>query len=183
MLYAFAPGIALAAAEVLGMGRRLDRRGRGTAVACCAAGVASLAVVAYLPDGEPALRAALGTIGCSLLVAGPLVHEWTQGRPFRLFEHRGMHYLGERSYAIYLVHVPLIVEFNHLRADHGPWTGAGLVAAVVVPLTLISADVLHRVVELPAMRLRTRWRRTPAQTARLRPGPPPDAMLPADEHA
>lgn len=144
MLYAFAPGVILAVLEA--RGRTLPPLG------CVVAGAALLAAYVAVEDG--AARAVLGVAGCGLLVAGPLAHQWRTGRAWRMLDNRAMHYLGERSYAIYLVHVPLIIPFIGAYAEHGPWSAAARIALVSVPLTLLAAELLHRLVERPFLTLR-----------------------------
>jgi peptidoglycan/LPS O-acetylase OafA/YrhL len=163
MLFAFAPGIALAAAEVLHLGRRIGRR-RGSAVAwaCLLTGLGLLVTRDHVRD-LPA-QVALATLGCGLVVAGPLVLQWTRGRAWPLLDNRVMQWLGERSYAIYLVHFQIVKQFADVYEHHGYWGAAGRVAVLAVPLTLVAAELLHRLVEVPFLRLRARWRRTPAQS-------------------
>jgi peptidoglycan/LPS O-acetylase OafA/YrhL len=172
MLFAFAPGVALAAAEVLGAGRWLHaRRGSAIAVACFAAGLALLLLVSLDAFRDVVWQTLLGTLGCSLLVAGPLVLEWTRQRTWRWLDNSLMHGLGVRSYAIYLVHVPVIKEIGDVYTGHGPWAGALRMALLALPATLLAAEVVHRLVEVPFLSLRARWRRSPAQSAVGEPAP------------
>jgi peptidoglycan/LPS O-acetylase OafA/YrhL len=76
---------------------------------------------------------------------------------------------GERSFALYLVHMLIILAAAPLYADAGFWQGL-LIAAALSGVALATAALLHRTVEQP-------WER------RLRParrGSPP--VRPAAEH-
>jgi peptidoglycan/LPS O-acetylase OafA/YrhL len=61
-----------------------------------------------------------------------------------LFENRFSLWLGERSYSIYLVHLPLLEMI--IRKQHGP-----LGAALTLCATFAAAYVLHRWVEVPGI--------------------------------
>ncbi len=58
-------------------------------------------------------------------------------------------WLGRRSYAVYLLHWPLIVAL-------GPERSTAFKAAVVIPASLLGAELFHRRLELPA--IAGRWR-------------------------
>ena len=68
-----------------------------------------------------------------------------------------MQWIGVRSYALYLVHYPI---FLALTPDA---TGLGRAATlgIRVVAAFVVADLAHRCVELPAMRLRSRRQRAP----------------------
>lgn len=155
MLYAFVPGAGLAALEVLGIGQRLPV---WVAYACMVAGLAMIAAHVALGPGHPVIRTLLSTSGASLLIAGPLVLQWRTGRAWRVLDNRVMHYLGERSYPIYLLHVPVILQFTGAYDTHRPWVGLAIVTATAVPLTVLGGEILHRLVERPCMSMKLRWR-------------------------
>jgi hypothetical protein len=58
-------------------------------------------------------------------------------------------WLGRRSYAVYLLHWPLIVAL-------GPERSTAFKAGVVIPVSLLGAELFHRRLELPA--ISGRWR-------------------------
>jgi peptidoglycan/LPS O-acetylase OafA/YrhL len=98
----------------------------------------------------------------AVVVLGLLETDWSLGR---LFSHRVIVYLGRRSYAIYLWHIPvlLVVQLH-------PFAAPGRQALLVVGGTLLMAEVSWRLVEEPA-RLCHRAFRRPADAGALLPGP------------
>lgn len=78
-----------------------------------------------------------------------------------LLESRVMLWLGDRSYAIYLIHMPLLLA---LVAYTGPLAGgAGFILAanlVFIAIVLVLSDLSFRWIEHPARRgIRTAWER------------------------
>ena len=70
-----------------------------------------------------------------------------------------MVWLGDRSYAIYLVNLPLILAVGHVCGTAG---GLGIQIALVVALLGLS-ELSCRLIERPARAfLRARWRRSTA---------------------
>lgn len=107
----------------------------GTIVVCAVAGWGSPEAV-FLHRGGFALVA----VASAGLVAVALV----PGLPRRLLSLTALVWVGRRSYAIYLVHWPLVVLM-------GPARPAWQVLAVVVPGSVLLAAALHRIVERPVM--------------------------------
>ena len=68
----------------------------------------------------------------------------------RIAELPWVHWLGARSFSLYLVHEPVVVTVAYL---FGGTPGAGLELVVALPLSLLLADGFFRVVEHPAHRL------------------------------
>ncbi|MFC8870511.1 acyltransferase family protein [Streptomyces sp. NPDC057148] len=87
-----------------------------------------------------------------------------------LFRNRTMIFLGEISFALYMVHWLVILYGPMQMAEAGGWMGRSTVfqalldAVLTVLITLLAAWLLHRLVEYPAVR---RWSRPAA----LRPSP------------
>jgi len=84
------------------------------------------------------------------------------GRADRVLSAAPLVWLGRVSYSLYLIHVPLLVAAVHLADAILPlW----LTIALVIPLTLLAAELMYRAVEEPSIRL-GRWltapRRAPA---------------------
>ena len=72
----------------------------------------------------------------------------------RALSARPLRAVGRRSYAIYLIHVPL---FLLLREALGNRFGDGAVLLVYLPLLVITVEMAHRLVEQPMARLRHRY--------------------------
>jgi peptidoglycan/LPS O-acetylase OafA/YrhL len=84
----------------------------------------------------------------------------------RFFGSPVMTYLGRRSYAIYLIHVPIDIAVWVSRS-HGLLQrlppGVGVNAALIlsaIAVSLCLAEVSWRLIESPAQALRRRWTRT-----------------------
>lgn len=89
----------------------------------------------------------------------------------RAFDSRAARWLGDRSYATYLIHMPIVQLLTWLCVKQwglGPQATAATVALVAVPAILAVSAVLHRWVELPAIQ----WGR---RGEALRSCPPPGA--------
>ncbi len=77
-------------------------------------------------------------------------------------------WLGRISYSLYLVHLPLLVGAVHLAYGVLPM---GVILAVVIALSLLCAETMHRFVEVPSIRLgRTLARRIEAARTGTAPG-------------
>jgi peptidoglycan/LPS O-acetylase OafA/YrhL len=94
-----------------------------------------------------------------LSISSPEGHPLTQ----RLLNWSPLLFLGRISLPLYLVHEPIIQYIAWVARPSQPWSFitpmpvAGI--AVVLPVSLILAVVLHRNVETPARDyLRSRWR-------------------------
>ncbi len=59
-------------------------------------------------------------------------------------------WLGKVSYSLYLIHVPLLVAAVHLTYGRVP---LGITIPAVIAASLLSAELMHRFVELPSIRL------------------------------
>jgi peptidoglycan/LPS O-acetylase OafA/YrhL len=66
-------------------------------------------------------------------------------------------YFGSRSYSVYLGHLPIIGVCHWVWLDIFPLAGRAAtffgVSAMVVPLTILAAEILHRGIERPGMAL------------------------------
>lgn len=80
----------------------------------------------------------------------------------RILEARPMVWLGDRSYTIYLVHVPIYMVGSAYLYDYRDmgWPGLLVVALAVWGLILVVADLFYRTIEKPSQRALLRWSRT-----------------------
>lgn len=73
----------------------------------------------------------------------------------KLFSARPARWIGQRSYGIYLYHLPILSVFVVWCHWHGlPRDSAALLCVVVV---ILLADLSYRFVELPFLRLKARF--------------------------
>lgn len=117
--------------------------------------------VPFAPDPGGSLRDGWfwGRLGFSLLAvcSGAVVLAVVRLPDLRLtraLSVRPLQAVGRRSYAIYLIHVPL---FLLLREALGNRFGDGAVLLVYLPLLVLSVELAHRFVERPLGRLRHRY--------------------------
>jgi peptidoglycan/LPS O-acetylase OafA/YrhL len=71
----------------------------------------------------------------------------------RLLDRRVVQWAGSRSFSLYLVHEPIVVTVAFAL---GGKPNVGEFILIVVPLSLLSAEIFWRVVERPAIRV-ARW--------------------------
>ena len=89
----------------------------------------------------------------------PKLLQWATGNCWRVLDNRVMQWLGQRTYGIYLVHLGLMGHLLvHIGNGHGDRTTFVLLLATAIPLTLLAADLLWRLVEQPALQRRLPWR-------------------------
>jgi len=193
VVYAFLPGVALAVVEPFAISHLRGRPARARRIAWAAAATAALAGLLYIafdyPGHTTAIHNALGrqalmtAVFAGAVLAGLLALQIGTGRAPRWIDNRVMHYIGERSYAIYLLHIWVLFEVINIVG-----AGAGtpeLIAAMVLvgfPVTLALASLSWRFVERPALERRLPWARSeaagPGAHSGLRPDSEP-ALVPA----
>lgn len=86
-------------------------------------------------------------VGTALLVAGLIARP--RGGAARLFALRPFVWLGRRSYAAYLLHLPVLLAID----GYFPRSSDALRAVVGTALAILAAHVAHHTVELPAQRV------------------------------
>ena len=171
MLFAFIPGVLLAAVETTGIPARLRRSGSPLAGRLALVfGTAVLAAFvmrgqAVTPQFLDPLGAALAASGAGLLVAAALLTQWSYGQAWRLLDNRLMRWVGERSYSLYLVHQPIVVSLAFgVGVSLSASAALALTLASALLLSLLAASVLYRYVEAPFLHAhfsRRRWRALP----------------------
>lgn len=169
----FAVGIGLALARVLHDGPEPPGRvrraleGLGALPGSCWALAGGLMLVAATPLAGPSMLAAptpgqsltknllYAAVGLFLVLPGVF---GTGGLFATVFSWAPLRHLGQISYGIFCLHLPLLhlvmwLTGYDLFQGHG-WQ----IWLLTVVLSVAAAEVVYRLVELPAMRLRTRGR-------------------------
>jgi peptidoglycan/LPS O-acetylase OafA/YrhL len=163
MVFAFLPGIALAAAETSPLPARLRRRGsRLPATALLAGGVLLCGLYAALaPASSPQFLDAgsglLAALGTGTVVGAVLCLQWSTGTCWRALDNRPMRWIGKRSYSLYLVHqvIAAVVVFALVRRATSPGLGLALALPVVLGVSLVAAAASYRAFERPFLSLRS----------------------------
>ena len=133
---------------------RLTRRRGGTLVWAVIAALGPILLITYwlvrpvLTEPWNELTLALRVPGAALIVA--TVALWPPMQ--RMLSGRLLAWLGAISFSLYLVHFPVVVTFGQLFGPDHWWAGA----LISVPLSLLLAQLMYRLVELPAQTLATR---------------------------
>jgi peptidoglycan/LPS O-acetylase OafA/YrhL len=168
VLYAFVPGIALAALEPLAAPLLRAHPRRATRVAWGLTATAALAWVLYAKwdyaAQTTALHSALGrralmAIVCSGAVLAAVM-AWQLGteRAPRWLCSRAIDWVGERSYAVYLIHVWVLFEvIAVVGSGAGTTTLVITMIAIGLPVTLVLSALSWRFVERPFLERRVRW--------------------------
>jgi peptidoglycan/LPS O-acetylase OafA/YrhL len=167
IMWVFMPGVALAIVEPLFAARLRGRARIATTIAWGAFALALLCAIVYAAtDYDPrqtpihhalGVRALLAALSTGLLLAGLVVLQLGTGRAPRLFGNRVMLWLGARSYSIYLLHIWVLLEIEHILGDgEGIWTRLAIMGAVGVPLTVLAGALSYRFVERPFLQRKLR---------------------------
>ncbi|MCW3065771.1 MAG: acyltransferase [Solirubrobacterales bacterium] len=162
--FAFCPGIILAALSCV-LPERLWGRTNGRwieRIMLLGAAATFLLSANYLLDGAPVTRAILGGLFAGFLIGGPLLRQWCDGTCSRLFDNALLHWVGVRSYSIYLLHVA--IGHKALGWLGTPDTVLPLLgdSVLVIGASYVLGGISYRFVEQPFLRLRKGWRRQPA---------------------
>jgi peptidoglycan/LPS O-acetylase OafA/YrhL len=154
-LFAFLPGVALAAVEpALATRLRQSRHGGWWARGALALAAALLTAEVYAPARLHGLHLLLASLGTGALVGAALALQWATGRCWRALDSRPLRWLGVRSYGIYLIHLGLIGHLLARLGGHAPGVTFLLLVGATALLSAAFADLLWRFVERPALRLR-----------------------------
>jgi peptidoglycan/LPS O-acetylase OafA/YrhL len=168
IIYAFLPGVALAIAEPWAVPIFRDNPRRAKRFAWAAVGVAFAAYVLYaywdFNVETTAIHHALGRrslmsaiFGMALLAALIALQLGTNKVP-RWADNRWTNYMGERSYAFYLLHVAVILEVvNIFGADAGTPTLIAAMLLIGLPVTLLLSALSWKYYEKPFLERRLPW--------------------------
>ena len=168
IVYAFVPGIALAALEPLAAPYLRNDPKRATRLAWALFATAALAWILYsswdYAAQTTALHHALGRRALmAIAFSGAVlaaVMAWQLGtqRAPRWLATPTIRWLGERSYAIYLLHVWVLFEVIAIvGTGTSTTTLAALMIAIGLPVTLMLSQLSWRFVEQPFLQRRVRW--------------------------
>jgi peptidoglycan/LPS O-acetylase OafA/YrhL len=153
MLPSVLPGAALYFA--VGIGTRFALRG-GVSLAAYPLAALVLGFGLLVSSELRPVLVWLAFLGTMLLdpAASDLVSRWARQVFSAAFDSKLARWLGDRSYATYLIHMPIVQGVTWVCVRQMQWGpqatfAAGL--AVAVPMTLVASALLHRFVELPAM--------------------------------
>jgi peptidoglycan/LPS O-acetylase OafA/YrhL len=187
ILYAFVPGIFLAALEPLAAPYLQGHPARATRLAWSLFALAALAWILYsrwdYAAQTTALHHALGRRALMAIVfsgavlAAVMVWQLGTGRSPRWLATRTIRWLGERSYAIYLLHVWALFEVIAIVGTGTSTTTLAIaMIALGLPATLVLSELSWRFVEQPFLRRRVRW-------AAGEPAPGPGTRPSGEAHA
>ncbi|MBW3607428.1 MAG: acyltransferase [Actinobacteria bacterium] len=177
ILYAFVPGIMLAAAEPLVAPRLRANPKEAKRLAYALAAVTGLAWALYANwdyavettalHGALGRRALMAAVCAGAALAAVLVWQLGTDRAPRWLDNRPIKYLGARSYAIYLIHVWILFEVvNLVGADAGTTTLVIAMITIGLPAIVGLSALSWRFVEQPFLDRRVRW-----AFGERRPGP------------
>jgi peptidoglycan/LPS O-acetylase OafA/YrhL len=162
MLFAFIPGIALAAVEATSVPARLcSMASRVPGALLLSAG---LGLLVFYAAGVHASRPPiietqsldvlgflLAACGTGAVVAAARVSEWSSGRSWQILDNRAMRWIGMRSYSLYLVHrvtaLGVVVAASDLTLTAG--ARLALLLPVILAVSLCVAALSYRWFEKP----------------------------------
>lgn len=104
--------------------------------------LAGLAIATFIGADSPGMILPLTCLAwpCAIMLA----------KRERLFAHRALLWLGNRSYAIYMINLPLLMVMANTGGLATSWPGALLRQVVLIAANLLIADLVYRRFELPA---------------------------------
>lgn len=110
-----------------------------------------IAGAAIYEEGKPAVPAIAFFPG----IAAALIYflACADGFAHRALASRGMRYLGRISFAIYLMHFPMLLIAGALIRHWGLWDAASLIVLATCVLTLGVSALVYHFVEIPCRRL------------------------------
>jgi peptidoglycan/LPS O-acetylase OafA/YrhL len=159
LLWAFVPGLALAAAEPLVAPRLSGRSGRALACALLVVAAVGFALVVHIPTARNVAHCLALTLFAGALVAAALAWQWGTGATPRWAVNRATNALGRWSYGIYLCHFVLSVELIKLApAGAGPRETALIAGPLTLASSILVAALSWRLLERPALE----WRAAPS---------------------
>jgi peptidoglycan/LPS O-acetylase OafA/YrhL len=162
LLWAFVPGLALAALEPFVVPRLNGRSGRVFAFVLVAVAAAGFALVVHIPTARHAAHCVALALFGGALVAAALSWQWGTGGSPGWAVNRVTNALGRWSYGIYLCHFVLAVELVKLApAGAGPRETALIAGPLTLGSSILVAALSWRFLERPALE----WHAAPRVSA------------------
>ncbi|UTI64852.1 acyltransferase [Paraconexibacter antarcticus] len=151
-LRSFLPGILLAVLAVRHPGPEAWLRlPRWTSGALLVAGVFLLwAAPHWAPTGDSE-RVFVGTLSGGCIFAAVVIRQFRGGGVWLPFRGPLVAWVGDRSYSIFLVHGVVYWAVHDIGDGQPIWRRLAISLAVAIPAIFAAAEVLHRLVEKPAM--------------------------------
>jgi acetyltransferase len=167
LLFAFMPGIALAAVEPV-LRPRVRKLARPDLLALGLLGAAIVTLVVYAATGahwaigpRPGIDTRFYVAAAAgLVMFAALVLQWGCDRAWRALDNRVFRWAGERSYSTYLIHQAIVLQFVSwsFLATH-PRLHSLTILAATLAISFPLAALSYRLVELRFLRMKGRWRR------------------------
>lgn len=164
----FCPGVAAAIVEVAWGDRLRDRaltRRLGTAMLGVSAAFYLTLILIQPKDQRVAW---LAVVAAGALVVAPVVRQWSGTPPWRALDLRPLHWIGERSYSLYLLHfmvVNFVVKHFGLQDHLSLWPQWWAVTAITLLIAIPASALTYRYVERPFLQRRLPWRSDPQADA------------------
>lgn len=124
-------------------------------------GLAPAMAVAGWPVDLVLIMALVATISCTYLAKGPIADGLSRPALF---------WLGEISFALYLCHIPMTRLCRYV-ADQMEWERGFVFGVLSVLISIATAHLLYRLVEIPARQVMRDWYFQLAPRPRLAGGP------------
>jgi peptidoglycan/LPS O-acetylase OafA/YrhL len=163
MVWAFVPGVALAAAEPLIAARLKGNTGRAMAFAALAGSAVGFALVCHISTTRNVAHCLALVLFAGGLVTAALTWQWaTDGAP-RWAVNRVTNALGRWSYGIYLCHFVLSIKLIDLAPAGASAKETALIASpLTIAASIAVAALSWRFVERPVLEWRSAPRTAPA---------------------
>ena len=168
-IWAFVPGIALAALDAAGMGDWLRRKSWAPRVPLVLAAVGLAGLIVWLlvaPNAPVAVTAPLMSllvvVLSGALVGAVITRQWAGLPARRWLDNPVLQWIGVRSYSVYILHVAVLARLESPAVDVGGSPGAAFLLLVVTgtPLILAISHLTYEFIEKPFLRLKPK--RSPA---------------------
>jgi peptidoglycan/LPS O-acetylase OafA/YrhL len=166
VLWAFVPGLALAAAEPFVAPRLTGPRGRLAGPALLAVSIGGFALVCHISTARTIPHLLALTLFAGGLVAAALTWQWSTGGAPRWAVNRVTNALGRWSYGIYLCHFVLSIKLIQLAPAGASAERIALFAGpIVIAASVAVAAVSWRFLERPILGWRSARVAAPAPAA------------------